>query len=308
MFFLLLSLLTHKVDSFHVKACVRLNQDFLFQKALVPVDVIREHCQQVSDAVERYPWSIDVLEVLALNDVAPFTVLTEPPFIDRTKRSIFKSYVDYIGEASNCQDISCIAMELNSKLWDIRDPPIVFAPADSNQLNSYGVEETWERGNGSCTSMSVFLITALRMLGVPSRLVGVPHWNLGVEKCPFGDASPACGNHNWVEVFVAGQGWSFIDQRRPDEMTLPLNQSWFFPDWTKNLYPNNGNHSIYAVSFLNPFDLDPEYPIGDGVLEAEHFPMVWDWNNHQIPAWDVSGAYQSYEEEEESDRPIIKSS
>ena len=157
--------------------------------------------------------------------------------------------------------------------------------------------------------MSVFLITGLRMLGVASRLTGVPHWNLGPKRCPLGDASPDCANHNWVEVFVPGKGWSFIDQRRPDQQVLPLNQSWFFPEWTRSLTSQDGgNHSVYAVSFLNPFDLDYDYPVGENVFEADHFPMVWDWQNHQIPAWDVTLAYTAQPELYAQQSPVIKSS
>jgi hypothetical protein len=229
-------------------------------------------------------------EGLLLNDVAPFTVLTEPPFVDETKRSLLIAYLDHIASTSNCEDIPCITLALNERIWAVRDPPISFEAAKANGLNSYGVEETWERGNGSCTSMSVFLVTGLRLLGVPSRLAGVPHWNLGPSQCPNGDASDACGNHNWVEVYVPDLGWSFVDQRRPDQQILPLNNSWFYPGWTAGL-DRQGNHSAFAVSFRNPDKLGAEYPKGQGVDKADHFPMVWDWSDRRMHAWDVTSTY-----------------
>ena len=39
--------------------------------------------------------------------------------------------------------------------------------------------------------MSIFLITALRAVGIPARMVGTPEWAFGPQ---------AGGNHDWVEV------------------------------------------------------------------------------------------------------------
>lgn len=272
-----------------LSTCIETNIKNLVHE--VDQELIESHCKKVIKSIETYPWSREVPEAVLVNDAFPFTVLTEPPFINITKRNHFSAYMDFIAQTSDCVDVACISLAANARAYDIREPPIIFEAAESNSLNSYGVEETWDRGKGSCTSMSVFLITALRMIGVPARLVGVPHWNLGKEKCPLGDSSPDCGNHNWVEVFVPGNGWSFIDQRRPDLQVLPLNQSWFYPEWTNHMHAGDLNHSIYAVSFLDPSDLGKDYPKGTGVEAADHFPMVWDWNYHNIPGWDVTKAY-----------------
>ena len=39
--------------------------------------------------------------------------------------------------------------------------------------------------------MSIFLISALRSVGIPARMAGTPDWILGG------------GNHDWVEVRIA---------------------------------------------------------------------------------------------------------
>ena len=102
-----------------------------------------------------------------------------------------------------------------------------------------------------------------------------------------------------MEVYdPSSLGWSFIDQRRPDEIVLPLNQSWFYPDWSDhNALPNSLNHSIHAASFL-PLDalLDSEYPRGALVEGGTWFPMVWDWADHEVASWDVSAAYKERSE------------
>ena len=267
--------------------CVEVNEKHLLHP--VPSALIREHCHRSLEMINTRPWATDfgLAKDLILNDVVPFTVLTEPPFLNQTKRSLLADFVDYITSA--CEDILCVAQELNDKVWNVREPPIVFQPAPPNELNSYSVEDTWDSGNGSCTAMSVFLVTALRLAGAPARIAGTPHWNLGPEKCPHGDSSAACGNHNWVEVYIPDRGWSFVDQRRPDKRVLPLNQSWFAPEWLRGL-DRTLNHSVFAASFIPPPELE-QYPRGADVRVASYYPMVWDWGNQKIAAWDMSAVY-----------------
>lgn len=277
-----------------ISVCVESNMADPIVSASVDRHSLKIHCKRLTKVVHRAPWTRPYRNwhSLLLNDVFPFRVLTEPPLLHHF-RAHFQLYVDALVHGSSCEDVACIALQLNRDLWNITDPPVLFEAAPPNQLNSYGVEETLSKKRGSCTAMSVFLVTALRMAGVPARLVGVPHWNLGLAKCPSGDASPSCGNHNWVEVFVAEKGWSFIDQRRLDQQVLPLNQSWFYPEWIQGVEAGGGNHSVFASSFMILNKLK-DYPVGEGVQPADHFPMVWNWTNRQVAAWDVSLAYQTY--------------
>ena len=258
-----------------IDACINVNNQYLFDSP--GEEMLRAHCEFVLDAASKFSYS----SFLLLNDLVPFTVLTEPLFVNQTRRSILQQFVSLV--AAPCgTDTACIVSELNEKVWAVSGNEIVFAPAPPGKLNSYGIDETWTRVNGSCTAMSVFLITALRFAGVPARIVGTPHWNN-----PAND-----GNHNWVEVYTSS-GWSWVDQRRPDKIVLPLNQSWFYPEWTQNnSVPHMGNLSIYAASFMPVNALNSaRYPKGRFVEEADWFKLAWDWENHDVPAWDVSGVY-----------------
>jgi hypothetical protein len=270
-----------------IDECIRLNSP----TGALP-DLIRLHCESVHEALLQSPWG-SLSESLILNDVFPFTALREPPISSESIYRKLRAHVwNILTNAPLCQRVDCVVERLNTYVWDITTPPIVFEAAAPNQLNSYSVEETLERRNSSCTGLSVFLVTALRMAGVPARIAGVPHWNLGPSACPLGDASPSCGNHNWVEVYIPNTGWSFVDQRRPDLQVLPLNTSWFYPDHIQgNTAPYNGNHSVYSVSFRDPDELGDDYPTGVGVSPADHFPMVWDWDDRTVYAWDVSASY-----------------
>ena len=287
---LLLAILTVVIDA-SIHDCREINS--VFELRGVPEQLIEDHCESIVKALVRLP---TIPNAVIRNDVFPFTVLTEDAFTDSNWRAKFFAKAHSIAET--CHTVECIGLEMNRLIYDITDPPIVFESAPPNKLNSYSVMETLERKKGSCTAMSVILITALRMVGVPSRIVGVPHWNLGPSRCPNGDASEECGNHNWVEIFVPNRGWSFIDQRRPDLEVLPLNQSWFYPDFVRgNSRVAHGNHSVYAASFLGVEELEKsDYFVGKGVVKGDHFPMVWDWSNHAVNAWDVSATYHTENE------------
>lgn len=56
-------------------------------------------------------------------------------------------------------------------------------------------------GYASCTGVSIFLVDALRSIGIASRIAGTPAWNQVVDN----------GNHNWVEVWSPEWGWQFIE-------------------------------------------------------------------------------------------------
>ena len=80
----------------------------------------------------------------------------------------------------------------------------------------------------------------MRSVGIPARVAGVPHWVKDKTQCPDGDASPACGNHDWVEAWADG-AWHVVDPLG----SLSLDQGWFLPAASKQIF-NSVNHSVYV--------------------------------------------------------------
>lgn len=66
-------------------------------------------------------------------------------------------------------------------------------------------------GSGRCGEESVFLISALRSVGIPARQVYAPRW----AHCD--------DNHAWVEVLCGGQ-WRFLGACEPEPV---LDRGWF---------------------------------------------------------------------------------
>ncbi|KAF4667472.1 hypothetical protein FOL46_002530 [Perkinsus olseni] len=214
----------------------------------------------------------------------PYASLTEEADDFRGCRSVegrkFSRFMRRV--VAGCKDVTCAVETLNREAWSYTTPPIKFASGTGSGLNAYSLYEVIERKNSSCTGLSIFLVSALRAVGVPARIVGTPHWNLGPDKCPHGDADDACGNHDWVEAFIPDlpyRGWVMVDQANAKS---PLNASWFSP------IP-----AIYQIDEMLQRDENYFVGIGNKPTPFGHFPLVWDWGNTAVRAWDVSESYQN---------------
>ena len=258
-------------------------------RIFLTADFIESNAKQALSTRDKFPWGSQISDIMFLNDVLPYISLREP--LDNWRSGNFTTFM--VDLVKDCSDIPCAVTALNTNAWSITHPPIIFEPSQANKINSYSPLETIRRGNASCTGLSIFLVDALRSVGIPARVAGTPHWDLGPEKCPKGDADALCGNHNWVEVFIPGQGWSFVDQRRPDLKVLPLNESFFYPEQAQRQRGENDNHSIFATSFASPGWLmtQPEYWFGAGIFPAYRFLMVWDLSSIAVRAWNVGALY-----------------
>jgi hypothetical protein len=120
--------------------------------------------------------------------------------------------------------------------------------------------ESIDTGLASCTGLSVLLIDACRSQGIPARFVGTPLW------------ADKSGNHSWVEIWDGD--WHFTGAAEPSGDQL--DQAWFI-DRASTAVEDKPEHAIYAVTFQRT-------PL--------HFPLVWDPENHEIPALNVTRRYQ----------------
>ncbi|WP_294599800.1 transglutaminase-like domain-containing protein [uncultured Rikenella sp.] len=118
--------------------------------------------------------------------------------------------------------------------------------------------ESMEIGMASCSGLSILLTDAFRTMGIPSRIAGTPLW---VSKE---------GNHNWTELWIDGK-WYFTEYYP----TPALNHSWFLERAGK-ADKSDPIYWMYATSW-RPTGL--------------HFPMVWDFDNRNVPGIDVTDFY-----------------
>jgi len=244
------------------------------------------------------PWGMNVPYDLFLNEVLPYAAFTEPRHWGW--RQIFWDYLIPKLEAEGVETLLEAIFAVNRHIWNITQPPITFIAAPSDEINNYCVEEfmmgeyTEGTPGGSCTSTAIFFVMACRSVGIPSRVAGVPHWNLGPTACPHGDADDRCGDHNWPEIWT-GDGWHYIARG-----STKLDSDWFTQQ-AKNQVQGSQNHSIYATSWTKPgSSLAPDMKYYPNSIPSVvgRFPMVWHWKGESqfevsdVYAWDVTCRYR----------------
>eukprot|EP00948_MAST-09A_sp_MAST-9A-sp1_P001196 g1196.t1 len=240
-----------------------------------------------------FSFSSLVPDPIFLNDVLPYSVLSE----DRNDyRFIFSRTIcaDVQSDVTSDTTAASVVEKINSLAWSIVHPPIKFQAAPPDTVNEYSVFSVMAAKVSSCTGLAVYLTAVLRSCGIPARVAGVPHWNLGKQTCPDGDASPSCGNHDWVEVYLADQQrWAFVDPAG----SLTINSGWFYPSHTKfqvhTTGPSISNHSIYASSYASLSWQEKHLKLYPVSFPVTHFPMVWNWTNNEVGGWERTLWYSS---------------
>ena len=120
-------------------------------------------------------------------------------------------------------------------------------------------KESIEQGLASCTGLSIILADACRSVGIPARLAGTALWT---------DKS---GNHTWVEIWDGD--WHFTGAAEPNPEGL--DRGWF-----------NANASkAVADDLMSAIWANMWAPTKD------HYPLVWNLDDHSIPAVNVTDRY-----------------
>jgi hypothetical protein len=134
--------------------------------------------------------------------------------------------------------------------------------------------ESIAQGKASCTGLSIILCDACRSVCVPARLVGTPMW------------ANNRGNHTWIEVW--DHGWHFTGACEPDPSGL--DRGWFVGD-AAQAKKDSFEHAIYAASFKKT---------------DQHFPLVWDRRNKDVPAENVTDRYAKPAGKAETARVLVR--
>jgi len=170
------------------------------------------------------------------------------------------------------KDCNTIYEAVDSINKNIRDELLVDYNTDREKPDQSPYESI-EQSMASCSGLSILLTDAFRAVGIPSRIGGTPNWH------------DKRGNHNWNEVWIDGD-WYFTEY-----YPSGLNKSWFLPDAGKAI-PKNPEHAIYASSWKTT---------------GLHFPLVWDLNNTDVPALNVSERYIKIYKQAEEAKQIAES-
>jgi transglutaminase-like putative cysteine protease len=186
-------------------------------------------------ARNRTPWGRKIPQDVFLDSVVPYASITE------TRQSMRAEFQGrYLPVVANLKTPGEAALAINKTLFN--DYKVVY---NTRRLRpDQSPPESIAQGMATCTGLSIMLVDALRAVGVPSRLAGIPSW------------PGRGGNHTWVEVWDKGT-WHFVGAAEPDEKGL--DHAWFAEE-AGGAIPDKTENAIYAVTYR------------DGGL---YFPMAW---------------------------------
>ena len=196
----------------------------------------------VSDAVKvaytaraATTWATQIPKPVFFDSVVPYASVTEPR---ESMRLEFQR--KYLSLAQSAHSPGEAALAVNKTLF--KEYKVVY---DTHRLRTdQSAKETAAQGMATCTGLSIMLVEALRAVGVPSRLAGIPNWPKGG------------GNHTWVEVWDQGT-WHFVGAAEPDDHGL--DHAWF-GEQAKTAIADKPENAIYAVTYK------------DG---GARFPLAW---------------------------------
>lgn len=210
------------------------------------------HLAYVARAKEA--WGKTVPISVFLDAVVPYASVTEPR---QSMRTEFQA--KYLPLVEGTKTPGEAALAINKTLF--KDYKVTY---NTHRLRTdQSPPETIRQGMATCTGLSIMLVDALRAVGVPSRLAGIPSW------------PGRGGNHTWVEVWDNG-GWHFVGAAEPDDKGL--DHAWFAEE-AGGAIADKPENSIYAVSYK-----------GAGA----NFPLVWD-PGATTPAENVTNRYKTKE-------------
>jgi transglutaminase-like putative cysteine protease len=217
----------------------------------MPVSKVGEAVRLARVARKGTSWSNKVPTELFLDAVVPYASVTEPR---QSMRSEFQKR--YLPLVLSTKTPGEAALRINKTLF--KDYKVSY---NTHRLRTdQSPPETIAQGMATCTGLSIMLVDALRAVGVPSRLAGIPSW------------PGRGGNHTWVEVWSEGS-WHYMGAAEPDEKGL--DHGWFSEE-AGRVPGTNPMETIYAVSYR---------PTGTT------FPLIWDPGNG-VPAENVTSRYR----------------
>jgi len=252
------------------------------------------------------PWARQVPWPLFLHHVLPYASLDEPR--DAWRPLMWAAVPQLVQGA---RSVAEAAQAVNKGVWALFGG-LYFKADQTPEIMS--PSQVLAAGYASCTGLSIFLVDALRAVGVPARVAGTPSWiDFPAPSSPDTDTAaaaaqqqqrsgqrrlragsdhpqqptvtsvaPARGswdnhewnNHNWVEVWD-GAAWSFVGAAEWD--ARGMNRTWFFPLPAKRSLPGSRLHAIYASTWV-------------ATPNTTTYPLVWNERWSQ-PAYDVTQSY-----------------
>lgn len=218
----------------------------------------------------RHAYAAAVPRVAWLNYVLPYANLNEPR-VDWPTR--FPGLFAPLVPAGATMQEAVIALNAAKAIWAPPTGPIHFqADRTPSIMDPFSV---MVYGESSCTGFSIYLVDALRSVGVPARVVGTPAWHGQPEK----------GNHNWVEVWTGArctdlhrcdEGWAFLEGQQTQSCNYRPD-GWKPGCWFCTPSQFGNDTPVYAAAWDRSLD---------------RIPLAWAPGYMEVPGVDRSVWYR----------------
>lgn len=185
-------------------------------------DYLVDNVEYAYKARKTMPWGKDVPEDLFLNDVLPYSNLTERR--DNWRKDFYDRFSVMV---KDCKTMEDAVLKLNIEVFKTFNVQYHATKCRKPNQSPY---ESIEIGYASCSSLSILITDACRAVGIPSRVVGVLCW----------DGKPE--NHCWSEVWT--HEWRYIGAGEPNN----LDTAWFTERVSK-IDPTKPEYAVFAISF-----------------------------------------------------------
>ncbi|MEJ6581012.1 MAG: transglutaminase-like domain-containing protein [Akkermansiaceae bacterium] len=223
----------------------------LGDRAALKKEFLIENLDLAMKARAEFPWAKELPEEIFFNEVLPYASL------DETRESWRAEFLEKCRPlVKDCKTTTEAAQAINREFFKIVNVHYNTGRKAPNQSPS----ESRKLGMATCTGLSMILVDACRSVGVPARIAGTALW------------SNKRGNHTWAEIYDGGE-WFYTGADEYD--AKGLNRGWFTNDASKAI-AHKWEHAIWASSWKKTGD---------------HFPMVWEIRNENVPAVNVTARY-----------------
>ncbi len=206
---------------------------------------------EVTTVRTDFPWTQNLPQDIRDQYLTPTQVIDEIPCDARAQ--LQQLFLPHIKNCKTAKDVALTVAPLMNKVTG------VYYTIERRKA-CMNASECLAEKKASCSGLSIILVSTMRALGVPARIVGVSTWN------------HVRGNHNWTEVWVDGE-WRMLE----------FGQSDFDTEWV-----------LEAAGMLDSSEFHQRVLAVNGkpaTGDDDYFILAWDQDNKTLGADDVSARY-----------------
>jgi hypothetical protein len=255
-----------------IKACATFLLRYLPPRdhARVTPAFLQENITLALQARHAHAWAAAVPWPLFLNDVLPYACLDEPR--DAWRADFTLRFGAMVKDAPTREAAARLLNQAIEKNLGVRYNTQRRAPNQSPL-------DSMQQGMASCSGLSILLCDALRSVGIPARIAGVPTW------------ATIHGNHNWVEVWLGADDFSGVNTPTSPASLALWDRGWRVTEYNPDAQGWDHAWFMERVAHANPAQPATWIYASSWQPTALAFPLVWNLNSKEVYGINRTEAY-----------------